>query len=76
MFCKLICTSFNKINNSTLGLRAEWIEECETTERLDELLKLWGIEETFPWPRKNEVSEIIDGKMQNDCPIHIRIVRY
>lgn len=80
MFCKLICTSFNNIkttNNSNLGLMSEWVEECENTDQLDELCQLWRIDaNSFKYPSVGSVSEIIDGVMRNDCPIHIRIVRF
>lgn len=79
-FCKLICTSFNNIettNNSTLGLRAEWIEDCPTANRMTELCLLWQVDlSEFKYPSVGSVSEILVGQMKIGCPIHIRIVRY
>ena len=72
---KLLCTSYNTLNDGSLQLRNNWIEEADDA-KLVELIEKWDLPENFKYPHTGTISNIFEGTMELGFPIHIRIVRF
>ena len=72
---QLICTSYNELNDGSLQLRNNWIEESDDTN-LVELIEKWNLSNDFAYPSKNSISRILSGIMETGNPIHVRIIRF
>ena len=72
---QLFCTSYNQLNDGSLQLRNNWIEETDNNNLLD-LIEKWNLSENFIYPAKNSISPILEGTMDTGNPIHVRIVRF
>lgn len=72
---QLICTSYNQLNDGSLQLRNNWIEESDDN-MLADLIQNWNLPDDFAYPTKNSISPILEGTMDTGNPIHVRIVRF
>jgi len=73
----LLCTSYNILSDETLQLRNNWIEPCVDDQDLSDKLTSWEIDlNSFQYPPKISISNILWGKMSIGNPIHVRIIRF
>ena len=75
----LICTSYNKREIGVLILKNNWIETPQTFDSLMETVKNWNIKldtSDIVNIKSNKISNIFEGEMSIDCPIHVRFVKY
>ena len=75
----LICTSYNKGEIGVLILKNNWIETPQTFDSLMETVKNWNIKldtSDIVNIKSNKISNIFEGEMSIDCPIHVRFVKY
>jgi len=73
----LVCTSYNVLEDGSLQLRNNWIEPALDYNDLMNKLVNWNVDtNSFKYPSKRSVSNVIVGEMSIGCPIHIRIVRF
>lgn len=72
----LICTSYNETEQG-LVLRNNWVEIASNNESLNEIIKKWQLPDDFEYPSRNNISSILQGKMELDnVIIHVRIIRF